>query len=105
MAGPQVGQHERRRALRIEPPGLIRVEAGGDAIAEAEVLNISTNGAAVRLRKPVLPGERVAFSVGGGRAPITAQVIACELGEDGWFRIRCRCILGGFDLDEFDEAE
>ena len=41
----------------------------------------------------------VAFNVGKGTAPVLCRVLACERTDDGWFRVRCQCLLGGFDLD------
>lgn len=92
---------ERRKTIRIEPPGLVpvNIDAGGSPIPDAEVLNLSEGGAAIRSPKALLPGERVAFNVGGGRPPVLCQVIACDRQADGWFAVRCKCILGGFDLD------
>lgn len=97
-------EHERRRAIRLEPPGLVLVdfENRSEPIHDAEVLNLSEGGAALRSPSPVTPGERVAFNVGGGRPPVLCQVIGCERMDDGWFRVRCKCILGGFDLEELE---
>ena len=93
---------ERRRSIRIEPPGIMsmNVESAGNPIPNAEVLNLSTGGAALRTPKPLIPGERILFNVGGNHAPVTCSVIACEKQPDGWFHVRCKCILGGFDLDQ-----
>ena len=101
MNQPTRQREERRQSIRIEPPGLMSVNYqtnGGEPIADAEVLNLSVGGAELRSPKAIVPGDRIAFSVGGGHATITCQVLACDRLEDGWFHIRCKCILGGFDL-------
>jgi len=89
-----------RVRIRIEPPGVIRVNhaQGGAAIPDAEILNLSEGGAAITSPSPLVPGERIAFNVGGGHAPVLCQVIACDRQADGAFLIRCKCILGGFDF-------
>jgi hypothetical protein len=91
---------DRRRHPRIEPPGLMIVSAYGSMrnIADATVLNISVGGAALQTSEPILPGERLSFSTGDGRAPVHCQVLTCAEVDDGQYLIRCRCILGGFDL-------
>jgi len=55
----QTTQDERREGIRIEPPGLMPVnfEAGGDPIADAKLVNLSTQGAALLSPSPVVPGE------------------------------------------------
>lgn len=100
MSQPMTTSQERRDAIRIEPPGLMPVnfDNGRESIPDAEVVNISEGGAALRSPKPLIPGERIAFNVGGGRAPVLCQVLACHRAQDGWFHVRCKCILGGFDL-------
>lgn len=99
---PNPTQHDDRRTnTRLEPPGLMPVNfaAGGQAIPDAELVNLSVGGAALTSPSPVVPGERVAFNVGGGRAPVLCQVLECTRQDDGSFYIRCKCVLGGFDLD------
>ncbi len=97
----QTANEERRATMRLEPPGLMPVnfEAGGQPIPDAELINLSVGGAALTSPSPVVPGERVAFNVGGGRAPVLCQVLECTRQDDGQFFIRCKCVLGGFDLD------
>ena len=101
MTAPNTTATERRTGIRIEPPGIMpmSVEAHGNAILNAEVLNLSTGGAALRSPKVMTPGERIMFAVGRERAPVTCIVLACEKLDDGWFHVRCKCILGGFDLN------
>jgi len=104
MSQSAVRLQDRRRSPRvriaIEPPGVIRVNhaQGGTAIPDADILNLSEGGAAISSPTPLLPGERVAFNVGGGHAPVLCQVLACDRQADGSFHVRCKCILGGFDL-------
>lgn len=90
-----------RRFISIEPPGVMLVNhltPGGSAIPDAQVLNMSEGGAAIRSPLPITPGERIAFNVGAGNAPVLCQVLACDRHAEGGFHVRCKCILGGFDL-------
>jgi len=100
MADASTKTSERRRSIRLEPPGLLLVSVayGGESVPDAEILNLSEGGAAIRMPRVLLPGDRVAFNVGGGRPPVTCQVLNCSSEADGWFVARCKCILGGFDL-------
>jgi len=99
------GVAERRRSRRvniaIEPPGVMLINhltPGGSAIPDAQILNVSQGGAAIQSPVPIIPGDRIAFNVGGGNAPILCQVLACDRHPDGGFHVRCKCILGGIDL-------
>lgn len=98
---PETTSENRRSSIRLEPPGLmpVNIAAGGLPIPDAELLNLSVGGAALSSPSPLIPGERVAFNVGGGRAPVLCQVLDCTRQDDGSFHIRCKCVLGGFDLD------
>ena len=100
MSDSTIKTDERRRSLRLEPPGLMLVSVayGGESVPDAEILNMSEGGAALRSPRVLVPGDRVAFNVGGGRPPVTCQVLECSSQSDGWFIVRCKCILGGFDL-------
>ncbi len=113
MAQTYVGVAERRQSRRrriaIEPPGVILINhqtpapapapgGGGNAIPDAQVLNVSQGGAAIHSPVLIVPGNRIAFNVGGGNAPILCQVLACDRHPEGGFHIRCKCILGGIDL-------
>lgn len=96
---------ERRREprvawLHIEPPGVTIVDFEGPqrTLAHTHVLNVSRTGAALSTPDWVEPGVRLAFSVGGNRAPVLCEVLACEKEPDGRHRVRCRCVLGGFDV-------
>lgn len=99
--------HDRGAGIPIEPPGIVRInfDQQQDPIADAQVLNMSPGGAALRSRSPVVPGERIAFNLGQGHPPVLCGVLGCERTDDGWFRIRCKCILGGFDLDPDDDED
>jgi hypothetical protein len=98
--GIQERRGSARRRIRIEPPGVILVNhaVGGTAIPDADVLNLSEGGAAIKSPTPIVPGDRIAFNVGQGHAPVLCQVLACERHPEGGFHIRCKCILGGFNL-------
>ena len=102
MPKPNIPSTDRRDAARIEPPGIMHIDAKhqGEPIADAQILNISRHGVALRCSNVFVPGERISFSVNRGVAPVLARVLACEPMEDGWFRLRCRCILGGFDISD-----
>ena len=100
-----IGVSERRQSRRvqiaIEPPGVMLVNhltPGGSAIPDAQVLNLSEGGAAIKSPIVMIPGDRIAFNIGNGHAPILCQVLACDRHPDGGFHVRCKCILGGFDL-------
>ena len=105
MAHTYVGVAERRQSRRvriaIEPPGVILINhqtPGGSAIPDAQVLNVSQGGAAILSPTAIVPGDRIAFNVGGGHAPVLCQVLACDRHPEGGFHVRCKCILGGIDL-------
>ncbi|MEX2216098.1 MAG: PilZ domain-containing protein [Phycisphaeraceae bacterium] len=100
MGNTSTKTSDRRRSIRLEPPGLmlVSVAQGGESVPDAEILNMSEGGAAIRVPRVLVPGDRVAFNVGGGRPPVTCSVIECSSQSDGWFVARCKCILGGFDL-------
>jgi len=76
-------------------------------LTDAEVIDVSISGIAIRTRVPVKPGDRMSFRVpaqgltlrvdGGGGAPILAVVVACEPMEGGFYRVRCRALLGAFE--------
>jgi hypothetical protein len=101
LKGDERRRYERGKGIPLEPPGLMLVdfEQQNEPIADASVLDMSVGGAALRSKSPIVPGERVAFNVGGDNPPVLCLVVACDRMEDGWFRVRCKCILGGFDLD------
>ena len=84
----------------IEPPGVVRVDHQGQSIHDAVVINISVGGVALRTRQSVKVGERLIFTTGAHRPPTHCEVLACEPMDDGdgQMRIRCRCIMGGFDV-------
>lgn len=67
-------------------------------ISDAQVINVSSQGIAIATRMPLHPGARLSFFPDPAMPKVTAQVLACEPLEDGRFRLRCRCILGAFDV-------
>lgn len=94
-------RQSRRKQIAIEPPGVILINhqtPGGSAIPDAQVLNVSQGGAAIQSPVLILPGDRIAFNIGGDNAPILCQVLACDRHPEGGFHVRCKCILGGIDL-------
>lgn len=92
-------QTERRRHPRSAPEHRIGVRRTPNVIpvSDARVLNTSRQGIAIRTAVPVHTGERLSFVLATGTPPVLAEVLACESMSDGAFRVRCRCLLGGFD--------
>lgn len=75
-------------------------------LTDVEVLDVSSAGIAIRTRVPLKPGDRMSFRIPaqglmGLRAdlpaPILAEVLACEAMDDGFYRVRCRALLGAFE--------
>jgi hypothetical protein len=93
--GPERRRQPRKRAK--EPMGVSRI-VPALPVSDAEILNISANGVAIRTRVALKPGMRRSFSTGSGRPPVLAEVLATETEADGSFRVRCRCLLGGFEV-------
>lgn len=91
---------ERRAAPRQSPHGPIGVQKVMPVLplSDVQVLNVSSQGVALRTRVPVLPDERLSFTTSPGTPPILAKVVACEPLDDGGFRVRCECLLGEFEL-------
>ncbi len=96
---PAPATDDRRAELRTPPADPIRTTTTIPVIpiSDAVVLNTSTNGIAIQTRTPVTPGTRLSFSKSAEQPPILGEVLACEPLDQGWFRVRCRCLLGGFD--------
>lgn len=94
-----VRQSERRRHVRHVPRQMIGVSRAAPVLplGDVQVLNVSAQGVAIRTRVPVSAGERLSFRVGPDWPPILAVVLACEAMDQETYRIRCRCLLGGFD--------
>lgn len=90
---------ERRRAARHEPKGPIGVSRVTPVLplGDAQVLNTSAGGVALRTRVAVKVGERLSFRAADNAPPILAEILAVDPEPDGAFRVRCRCLLGGFD--------
>lgn len=90
-------RHVRHDVLDLQPPGVLLVDHGGEVLQDVQILNISKQGVALSSSKAVPTGERLIFSVAENRAPIHCEVLACEPFDDR-YRLRCRCIMGGFDV-------
>ncbi len=98
-----VQQAERRAEDRIDPEQRMHVSRAVPVrtLYDAQVLNVSPTGVAIRTGSPIRVGERLRFSVNAAvpsPAPVLAEVLACEPMDDGGYRVRCRCLLGGFDV-------
>lgn len=93
---------ERRAEDRIDTDARIHVSRAVPVrtLYDVQVLNVSPSGVAVRTQAPIRVGERLRFSVHAAvpsPAPVLAEVLACDPLDDGGYRVRCRCLLGGFD--------
>lgn len=90
---------ERRRGERKVPEQPIGVSRVIPVLplADAEVLNTSAAGVALRTRVAVRVGERLSFRASPHAPPILAEILAVEAEAGGVFRVRCRCLLGGFE--------
>lgn len=93
---------DRRVEDRLETEARIHVARALPlrTLYDVQVLNVSPSGVAIRTLQPIRPGERLRFSVHAAvpaPAPILAEVLACETLDDGSYRVRCKCLLGGFD--------
>lgn len=102
MKSIPVTQAERRGSPRRQPTETIGVARTVPVLplTDAQVLNVSATGVALRTAVPVRPGERLSFTVNHTAPPILAEVLAVEPMDDeqgSAFRVRCRCLLGGFD--------
>jgi hypothetical protein len=99
MPDSTIHQAERRRHERQDPAGPIRIRRIFPVlpISDAQVLNTSPGGVAIRTAVPMHAGERLSFATEATLPPILAEVLACEPLDDGGYRVRCRCLLGGFE--------
>jgi hypothetical protein len=100
---------ERRRHMRKQPRGAIAASTVVPPIplTDVEVLDVSAGGIAIKTRVPLKAGDRMSFRVPAqsleprldtiGNAPILAVVLACEPIESGFYRVRCRALLGAFE--------
>ena len=90
---------DRRRKDRRAPAGTIGVSRVIPVLplADAQVLNTSPGGVALRTRVAVRVGERLSFRASPHTPPILAEILAVDAEADGSFRVRCRCLLGGFE--------
>jgi hypothetical protein len=94
----RTGQLDRRRERRRPPGGPIGVRQMSPVLplSDAEVLDISKSGVALRTRVPLRVADRLSFTTGPQRPPVLAEVLAVEPLDGEWFRVRCRCLLGDF---------
>ena len=102
---------DRRRHPRRKPVAAIAASTIVPPIplTDAQVLDVSSTGIAIKTRVPLKVGDRMSFRIPAqhqpvsnrndsvGAAPILAQVLACEPMEDGYYRVRCRALLGAFE--------
>ena len=98
----QVPHDDRRRQPRIQPPGLLVVTRFGDMrrITNALVINISEGGAALRIAEAIAVGERLSFTVAPNQPPVHCEVLECTRVDDNNYELRCKCILGGFEMQK-----
>jgi hypothetical protein len=99
MTHTRTNLSERRVHPRIVPRRPIRVTRAIPVLplSDARVLNTSVSGVAIATCVPLHAGERLSFQVGSGMPPILAEVLAVEPLEGEQYRVRCRCLLGGFE--------
>lgn len=96
-------QAERRREPRVElagEGGSIRVTRAVPIIpiSDAQIINISPSGVAIRTRVPLKVGDRLSFAPSEYLAPILTEVLGVEPLGEGYYRVRCRCLLGSFEV-------
>lgn len=103
--------NERRRQPRRKPPSGISASTVVPPIplTDAQVLDVSKGGIAIKTRVPLKVGDRMSFRIpaqgvtigfrseANGPAPVLAVVLAVEPMEDGFYRVRCRALLGAFE--------
>lgn len=91
---------DRRSEPRFVPEWPIQVYRAGsmELIGDAQVLDVSAGGAAFRTRTALNEGEQLAFTTEQRTSPIIGEVLACQPLEDGYYHVRCRCLVGGFGL-------
>ena len=93
-----INQAERRQHPRHAPEGRIHVMRvlPNIPLSDAEVVDTSLGGLALRTRVALQPGDRLSFYLWTQAPPILGEVLAREEQEDGWFLVHCRCLVGGF---------
>lgn len=65
---------------------------------DADVLNLSPSGVAMRSIEPIPLGERLRFFPRPGAMPVLTEVLGCDVMDDGAYRVRCHCVSGQFDV-------
>ena len=93
------GGRERRRYERKALSGPVRVQRLKPVlpISDAEVIDVSSGGIAIRTAVPIRVGEQLSFQVNPSQEPMIATVLATDRFEDGTYRVRCQCLLKQFD--------
>ena len=96
----KIAQAERRAEDRGQTSSHISVRRVMPVmpISDATILNVSASGIAIQTAVPLKVGERMSFSTTPNMPPILGEVLGCEATGDNQFRIRCRCLLGNFDV-------
>lgn len=99
MSDQPIQQAERRGEARFEYEQWIRIARAAPylPISDASVLNVSSNGIAIRTRVPLNPGDRLSFTPDPHLPPVLGVVLAREPMGEGEFRVRCQCVLGSFE--------
>ncbi len=87
---------ERRKHLREQPQMTIRVMRvlPHMPVADAQVINTSDGGAALRTRAGLKLGDRLSFYRRADSPPVLGEVLASQEMDDGWYIVRCRCLVG-----------
>lgn len=90
---------DRREDARMVPTSPMRITKAVPLlpIHDATVINVSAHGIAISTHVPLHEGERLSVHVEQGMPPVLVEVLACERIPGGLFRLRCRCLLGGFE--------
>lgn len=83
---------------QIDPPGVTCLDRGGVPIRNAVILDMSVGGVALLSDMQVSLGEHLMFTTGSFRAPTHCEVLACDIEPNGGYRVRAKCIMGGFDV-------
>ena len=90
---------ERRQERRRVPRQSVRAMRVTPVLplTDVQVLNVCASGVAFKTRTPVYEGEHLSFHLAEHAPPVLAQVLAREDLGDGYYRVRCRCLLGNFE--------
>ena len=91
----RVERRTHRRRKPAEPVQVVRVLPHAP-LADAQVVNTSARGIALRTRTMLHPGDRLSFHR-AARPTVLGEVLASQAQDDGWRLTRCRCLAGGYD--------